>query len=174
MRGPCRDDIKNLITGNFYGLNQVPVLLYGKKPRNRVVIYWCLVQNSAGETRTSQFASLWKVWVIILTIVLVYLLSILAGAPILRYLVLISLQKIIWYEIQLVDELVVGYFEPPDVRAACDRICRHFAYGSYLLKLWWVKTHSYLFKKIHKCQTQHAPQMWFSGSRGPLDSGHER
>ena len=42
----------------------------------------------------------------------------------------------ILYEIQLLDELVVGSFEPPDARAACDGICRHFAYGSYLLKVW--------------------------------------
>jgi hypothetical protein len=27
-------------------------------------------------------------------------------------------------------------FEPPDARAACDGIFRHFAYGSYLLKVW--------------------------------------
>ena len=40
------------------------------------------------------------------------------------------------YEIQLLDELYVGSFEPPDARAACDGICRHFAYGSYLLKVW--------------------------------------
>ena len=61
--------------------------------------------------------------VIILTVVLVYLLSILAGAPIVRYLV----KKVIWHEIQMIDELVVGSVEPPDARAACDRICRHFA-----------------------------------------------
>jgi hypothetical protein len=41
----------------------------------------------------------------------------------------------ILYEIQLLDELLVGSFEPPDARAACDGICRHFAYGSYLLKV---------------------------------------
>ena len=74
--------------------------------------------------------------VITLTVVLVYLLSILAGAPIVRYLVLFSFKKIIRCEIQLIDELVVGSFEPPDARAACDGICRHFAYGSYLLKVW--------------------------------------
>jgi hypothetical protein len=44
------------------------------------------------------------------------------------------------HEIQLVDGLVVGFFEQLDARAACDRICRHFAYESYLLKVWWVKT----------------------------------
>ena len=27
-------------------------------------------------------------------------------------------------------------FEPPDARAACDGIFRHFAYGSYLSKVW--------------------------------------
>jgi hypothetical protein len=44
----------------------------------------------------------------------------------------------ILYETQLLDELVhvVGSFKPPDARAACDGICRHFAYGSYLLKVW--------------------------------------
>ncbi len=42
----------------------------------------------------------------------------------------------ILYEIQLLDELVVGSFEPPDARAACDGIFRHFAYRSYLLKVW--------------------------------------
>ena len=41
----------------------------------------------------------------------------------------------ILYEIQLLDELVVGSFEPPDACAACDGICRHVAFGSYLLKV---------------------------------------
>jgi hypothetical protein len=41
-----------------------------------------------------------------------------------------------WYDIQLIDELVVGSFEPPDARAARDRIRRPFANGSYFLKLW--------------------------------------
>ena len=65
--------------------------------------------------------------VIIQTVVLIYLLSILAGAPIVRYLVLFSFKKIIRCEIQLIDELVVGSVGPPDAHAACDRICRHFA-----------------------------------------------
>jgi hypothetical protein len=30
------------------------------------------------------------------------------------------------------------------------------------------------FKKIHKCQTQHAPQIGFSGSQGSLIYPHER
>jgi hypothetical protein len=47
-----------------------------------------------------------------------------------------SFKNSIMYEIQLLDELVVGSFEPPDARAACDGICRHFACGSYLLKVW--------------------------------------
>ena len=42
----------------------------------------------------------------------------------------------ILYEIQLLDELPVGSFEPPDACAACDGICRHVAFGSYLLKVW--------------------------------------
>jgi hypothetical protein len=59
--------------------------------------------------------------------------------------VLFFSKKIIWYEIQLVDELVIGCFGPPDARAACDRISRHFMIGSYLLKVWLVETHSYLW-----------------------------
>jgi hypothetical protein len=49
-----------------------------------------------------------------------------------------SFKNSILYEIQLLDELqlVVGSFEPPDARAACHGICRHFEYGSYLLKVW--------------------------------------
>jgi hypothetical protein len=47
-----------------------------------------------------------------------------------------DLKNSILYEIQLLDELVVGSFEPPDACAACDSICRHFAYESYLLKVW--------------------------------------
>jgi hypothetical protein len=75
--------------------------------------------------------------VIILIVDLVYMLSILVGAPVIWYLVpFFLLRKFICYEIQLIDELVVGSFEPPDARAACDRICRHFAYESYLLKVW--------------------------------------
>ena len=35
-------------------------------------------------------------------------------------------KKIIRHEIQLIDELVVVSFEPPDARPACDRIRRHF------------------------------------------------
>ena len=38
-------------------------------------------------------------------------------------------------EIQLFDELVVGSFEPPDARVACDRIRRHFTNASYLLNV---------------------------------------
>jgi hypothetical protein len=56
-------------------------------------------------------------------------------------------QKFILYEIQLIDQLVVGSFEPPHAREASDGICRHFSYESYLLKVWWFKTHSYLSKK---------------------------
>jgi hypothetical protein len=69
-----------------------------------------------------------KVRVITLTVVLVYLLSILAGAPVIRYLVpfFFVSKKIIRHEIQLIDELVVVSFEPPDARPACDRIRRHF------------------------------------------------
>ena len=74
--------------------------------------------------------------VITLTTVLVYLLSILARAAVIRYLVpFFSFKNIIWYEIQMVDELVVGSFGPPDARAACDGIRRHFANGGYLLKV---------------------------------------
>ena len=74
--------------------------------------------------------------VITLTTALVYLLSILECAPVIRYLVpFFSFQKNIWHEIQLIDELVVGSFEPPDARAAYDRIRRHFANGSYLLNV---------------------------------------
>ena len=47
-----------------------------------------------------------------------------------------SFKNSILYEIQLLDELPVGSFELPDACAACDGICRHFAYGSYLLKVW--------------------------------------
>ena len=62
---------------------------------------------------------------------------------------LFFLQKFIWYEIQLINELVIGSFEPPDARAACDRIRRHFANGSYLLKVWLVKTSAgAIFQKI--------------------------
>ena len=56
------------------------------------------------------------------------------SVPVIRYLVFFFF-NIICYEIQLIDELVVGSFEPPDTRAACDGICRHFAYQSYLLKV---------------------------------------
>ena len=80
--------------------------------------------------------------VITLTVVLGYLLSILAGAPVIRYLLvgtwyLFFSKKIIWSEIQLIDELVVGSFELPDARVAyiIDRIRRHFSHGSYLLKV---------------------------------------
>jgi hypothetical protein len=58
------------------------------------------------------------------------------SAPVIRFLIHLFLEKIIWYEIQPIDELVVGSFELSDARAACDGICRHFAYGSYLLKVW--------------------------------------
>jgi hypothetical protein len=61
--------------------------------------------------------------------------SILAGAPVIRYMEPFFFQKTIRHEIQLIDELVVGSFEPPDARAACDRICKHFAYESYVLKV---------------------------------------
>jgi hypothetical protein len=74
--------------------------------------------------------------VIILTGVLVYLLSILAVRRLSGPWYLSPPKKLIWYEIQLLDELVDGSFEPPDARAACDGICRHFVYGSYVLKVW--------------------------------------
>jgi hypothetical protein len=44
------------------------------------------------------------------------------SAPVIRFLVPFSPKKIIRYEIQLIDELVVGSFELPDARAACDSI----------------------------------------------------
>ena len=68
-----------------------------------------------------------------------------------------SFKKIIWYEIQMLDELVVGSFEPPDARAACDGICRHFAYESYLLKVWLVKTHSCLPKQTRSVKRNVPP-----------------
>ena len=79
-------------------------------------------------------------WVLLLVLtgVLVQLLSILlASTLVMWYLVAFFLfKKNIWCEIQLDDALVVGSFEPPDARAACDGICKHFAYESYLLKVW--------------------------------------
>ena len=57
-------------------------------------------------------------------------------STLIRDLVPFFFKNSILYEIQLLDELYVGSFEPPDARAACDGICRHFAYGSYLLKVW--------------------------------------
>jgi hypothetical protein len=58
------------------------------------------------------------------------------SVPVIRYLVLFFFKNIICYGIPLIDELVVGSFEPPDARAACDGIFTHFVYESYLLKVW--------------------------------------
>jgi hypothetical protein len=58
------------------------------------------------------------------------------GIPVPGTFFLLLSKKLIWYEIQLIDGLVVGSFEPSDARVAYDGICRHFAYGSYLLKVW--------------------------------------
>ena len=57
-------------------------------------------------------------------------------STLIRDLVLFFSKNSILYEIRLLDELVVGSFEPPDACAACDGICRHVAFGSYLLKVW--------------------------------------
>ena len=67
--------------------------------------------------------------VITLTVALVYLLSILARAPVIWYLVLFlfCFEKFIWYEIQLIDELVDDAFEPLNARVAFVPIRRHIA-----------------------------------------------
>jgi hypothetical protein len=73
----------------------------------------------------------------------------------------------ILYEIQLLDELVVGSFGPRDACAACDGIFRHFAFGSYLLKVWWVKTHSYLPKKTRSVKRNMPPSKGLAGHKDP-------
>ena len=84
-----------------------------------------VVFGTRGKSRTFQSASLRKVGLPA---------DYSRSAPVIWSMVLFFL--IIWYESRLIDELVVGSFEPPDARAACDCICIHFAYESYLLKVW--------------------------------------
>ena len=66
-----------------------------------------------------------------------------------------------------IDELVDGSFEPPDALAACDRICRHFAYESCLLKLWRIETHTYLSKTNPQVSNATCPPRY--GLVGPKD-----
>ena len=46
------------------------------------------------------------------------------SAPVIRSLVPVFVTKKNWYEIQLIDELVLGSFEPPDARTICTA-CQH-------------------------------------------------